>query len=181
MTGRADDSPGCPVTQAGESLDESRILQTSRDVAALLARAYADMQPWSAEDIARTLRTPSSLLIASPEAVCLGRVILDEAEILALATDPAHRRRGLGAQVLVRFCDAACARGAVTAFLEVAATNSAARALYAENGFAATGLRKGYYRNPDGGRTDAVLMSRALTRGHDPDRRHSPRRDAKSS
>ena len=48
------------------------------------------------------------------------------------------------------------------AFLEVAADNAAAQALYARAGFAESGRRRGYYRRPDGSGLDALVMQRAL-------------------
>jgi ribosomal-protein-alanine N-acetyltransferase len=51
--------------------------------------------------------------------------------------------------------------GAFDLFLEVAADNTAAIALYAATGFDRVGLRKGYYPHPDGAK-DAVVMRRAL-------------------
>ena len=52
--------------------------------------------------------------------------------------------------------------GAFRAFLEVAADNEAAVALYRQAGFAEAGRRTGYYRRPDGTRIDACLLARDL-------------------
>lgn len=134
---------------------------TPAALADLQRRAYRDMAPWSAQDFADLLAQPTILLIASSHAFCLGRVVVDEAEILALATDPAHQRQGLARDTLSRFLHAAQARGAMATFLEVAASNAPARAFYAAHGFKQTGLRKAYYPQPDGTRTDALLMARA--------------------
>ncbi|HWU80673.1 MAG TPA: GNAT family N-acetyltransferase, partial [Caulobacter sp.] len=51
--------------------------------------------------------------------------------------------------------------GSEAMFLEVAADNQAATALYQSTGFAKVGLRKGYYPHPDGAK-DALVMRRAL-------------------
>jgi [ribosomal protein S18]-alanine N-acetyltransferase len=48
----------------------------------------------------------------------------------------------------------AAALGARTMFLEVAAANAAARALYAAHGFTEVGLRRRYYGNGD----DALML-----------------------
>jgi ribosomal-protein-alanine N-acetyltransferase len=47
-------------------------------------------------------------------------------------------------------------------FLEVAAGNIAARALYDRAGYCECGRRKGYYQRPDATRDDAVVMEKAL-------------------
>jgi ribosomal-protein-alanine N-acetyltransferase len=97
-------------------------------------------------------------------------VILDEAELLTIATHPGHRRQGLGRAALEAFESVARARGATIAHLEVAADNAAAIALYASAGYARSGLRRSYYRSADGTPVDAVLMAKALPaarwRGH---------------
>lgn len=138
---------------------------TPDQLAALQARAYRHMTAWRAQDFAEILPLSTTLLVADPRAFCLGCVVLDEAEILVLATDPARQRSGLATDILRRFEAQAQQRGATICHLEVAADNAPARAFYTARGYAPTGLRKGYYRRPDGGQTDAVLMARALTPG----------------
>ncbi|WP_370046503.1 MULTISPECIES: GNAT family N-acetyltransferase [Salipiger] len=135
------------------------------ELAALAARAYRHTQPWSEADFASTLSHPTALLTYSEGAFVLGRVIADEAEILALASDPEGQRQGRGRAVLASFEQDARARGAVSVFLEVAAENAPARGLYAACGYVETGRRRGYYRRADGSCDDALLMTKALTRG----------------
>lgn len=79
----------------------------------------------------------------------------DEMEVLNLAVVPELRRRGLGRRLL-RLALGICRRmGVATARLEARRSNQAARSLYAGQGFAECGLRKGYY--PDN-KEDAVCM-----------------------
>ena len=89
--------------------------------------------------------------------LCL-TVLLDEAEILNVAVDPARQRGGIGNCLLQYACDEALRRGGVVLRLEVRATSSPAIALYQRWGFRQTGLRKGYYED----RIDAVLMDKPL-------------------
>ena len=98
---------------------------TAAELAAIAARAYRHMSPWSEADFASTLDQPATLLCAAEGAFVLGRVVVDEAEILALATDPSRQRSGAGRAVLARFETQARARGAVSVFLEVAALSHA--------------------------------------------------------
>lgn len=136
---------------------------TPAALAALAARAYRHMRPWTAGAFADTLAAPSSLLVATDHAFVLGRVIADEAEILALATDPDHQRRGAARAVLNGFETRAHARGAARVFLEVAAANHPARAFYAARGYAEAGRRRAYYSLPDGGTDDALILARPLS------------------
>jgi len=129
-------------------------------MAACHARAFAGTgRAWSAGEFADLTDSPLVFATGGPLAFALGRVIADEAELLTLACDPAHRRRGLGRARLSAFEAEARARGAVTAFLEVAADNAPARALYAATGYAQVARRTGYYA---GGTVDALILRKSL-------------------
>ena len=84
----------------------------------------------------------------------LSRAILDEAELLLLATARAHRRRGVGAALLRSVVSTARDRGVIRLHLEMRAGNDAA-GLYLASGFAKTGERRGYYRGHTGQAFDA--------------------------
>jgi ribosomal-protein-alanine N-acetyltransferase len=73
-----------------------------------------------------------------------------------IAVDPAHRRRGIAAQ-LVRIATAwARERGARELTLEVRSSNQAAHELYRRFGFQVAGTRRSYYEQP---REDAIIMT----------------------
>jgi [ribosomal protein S18]-alanine N-acetyltransferase len=131
-------------------------------MAALHAAAMTTPPPWSEAAFAALLAAPGTFAMGDARAFALGRVILDEAELLTLATHPLNRRTGLARAALAAFESAARTRGAATALLEVAADNAPAIALYDTSGYRRTGLRRGYYRDPAGRRVDAVLMAKAL-------------------
>ena len=117
---------------------------------------------WSAADFAGLLSSPGVFALGDERGIALGRVAADEAELLTIAIAPAHRRAGLGRALLAAFGARAAAAGAATAYLEVAADNAGAIALYTAAGYVETGRRRGYYRCPDGRRTDAITMARRL-------------------
>lgn len=133
-------------------------------LAALHAAAFTTPQPWGAASFEALLASPQVFLAADPtgRGFALGRVILDEAELLTLATDPVQRRQGCARACLAAFDAEARRRGATTAFLEVAEDNAAARALYAATGWHAAGRRPGYYASPQGGRIAALILCRSL-------------------
>lgn len=93
-----------------------------------------------------------------PKGFILCRVAGDEAEVLTLLVLPPYRRDGLAKKLLGRAIDAARHAGATVFFLEVAADNDAARALYSAEGFKQVGRRPRYYGNA----TDALVMRRSL-------------------
>lgn len=129
-------------------------------LAPLHAAAYD--RPWSAAEIEALARTPGVAVLAvhdaagAPQGFVMARRVADEAEILTLAVAPGARRRGV-ARVLV---EAAAGLGAASLFLEVAADNAAARALYAAAGFVEVGRRRGYYARADGPPVDALVLRR---------------------
>ena len=115
-------------------------------LAALHVRCFDGApRPWSADEFATLLSSTGSFLLTRPQGFLLGRVVADEAELLTLAVAPEGRRQGRGRALTAEFAAAARAGGAATAFLEVAAGNAAARALYAAQGWTEAGRRRGYY------------------------------------
>ncbi len=147
-----------------------RVTPAGPEAAALLARLHAAAFPdggaWGAEAFTALLSAPGArALLAGAEGAAEGfiafRTAADEGEVLTLAVVPAARRRGRGAALLAAALEAMAAAGARRAFLEVAADNAAAIALYEGGGFARSGLRRRYYARP-GGRADALVMTRRL-------------------
>lgn len=135
-------------------------------LAALHATAFDE--PWPADDIVRFAedRGGFALIVdaedaeAAPDGFILCRMIAGEAEVLTLAVRPQARRRGVARALLE--AAVVLARGSAEAmFLEVAADNSGAAALYAGAGFETVGRRAGYYGRA-GGSVDALVMRRAL-------------------
>ena len=129
-------------------------------MAALYARAFPGSRPWSPAEIADLAARPG-FAVTVPSGFALGREVAGESELVTICVDPGAMRQGAGRALLARFEAEARARGAATAFLEVAEDNRAARALYAAAGWAETGRRRGYYARAAGA-VDAVTMSKAL-------------------
>lgn len=129
-------------------------------LAALHAACFTLPRPWTGAEFASLLADPTTRLIAEAQGFALIRVAAGEAELLTLAVAPAARRRGLGRRLVAQALAAAQGAGAEAMFLEVAADNAPARALYAQAGFAEAGRRRAYYAG-----TDALVLRRALAPG----------------
>lgn len=124
-------------------------------MAAIHADAFDAPDRWGADAFALQLGLPGAFGWIAPEGgMILARVAADEAEILTLAVMPAVRRRGLAAALLRQAMETARTRGAAAMFLEVAAANQAACALYLAEGFVQAGRRRGYYREG----VDALIL-----------------------
>lgn len=134
---------------------------TPETLAATHARAFAGQgRGWSAAEFAALLDSPHVFAAGDARAFALGRVIADEAELLTLATDPAHRRAGLARAALTAFEAEARTRGAARGFLEVAADNAAARALYAAARWRDCARRPAYYPRAGGPAADALILEK---------------------
>ena len=119
------------------------------DTAACAAIAAADAELWTESQLLSELQSPAAPLFpAAGEGGVLGFAVFQlaagEASLYALNVDPAARRKGVGAD---------------QCFLEVRAANAPAIALYRRLGFAAAGVRRGFYRDPP---DDAVVMTLTL-------------------
>jgi ribosomal-protein-alanine N-acetyltransferase len=125
------------------------------DLEAMLhIEAASFTHPWTREMFQAELLPEISLVLVarSDDDAVLGYVcgaIVEGAfHISNVAVDPRVRRQGVG-KTLVRSALAQASRqGAVSATLEVRASNLTAQALYQEFGFSVVGRRRRYYTGP---------------------------------
>ena len=90
------------------------------------------------------------------------RLAADEAELITIAVDRRWRKKGVGEALMRALFDDLMMTPARRLFLEVAADNPAALALYTRHGFGKVGERQGYYARPDGRPATAIVMARDL-------------------
>lgn len=133
-------------------------------VMAVEAGAYS--HPWSRGNFIDSLAAgyDTELRLAEPDRL-IGYVVamrgVAETHLLNITVAPAWQRRGHARALLARLVAQCRARADEALWLEVRQSNAAARALYADTGFAEVGLRRGYYP-ADRGREDAVVMRLGL-------------------
>ena len=142
--------PACPADAEALSLIERR--------------CFSD--PWSEQGFREALGSPGGfgLVAEGPRGIqgyLLGRKIVAEGEVLNLAVRPDRRRQGVGATLLGAGLAHFGAHGIREVFLEVRASNQAARRLYQARGFVAVAQRPRYYRNPP---EDALVLRLRLDR-----------------
>jgi len=119
--------------------------------------------PWSADDFAECVDSGVPFLVAEQQGIVAGYVVAhyaaDEGEILNLGVAAAHRRQGIGRALVERVLQTLVQRGVGTVYLEVRASNAAARQLYESLGFGEVARRARYYRRPI---EDAVVLRAAI-------------------
>lgn len=115
-------------------------------------------EPWSEEGLTLLCRE-GSVAFAVVEGGVLAAyagmlTVLDEGQIVNVATRPDMRRRGFARAALCALLDYADGRGIRTLSLEVRESNAPAISLYRSEGFVPAGLRPRFYRKP----TEAALV-----------------------
>jgi ribosomal-protein-alanine acetyltransferase len=152
-------TPGITIRSAG-SADAEGLLKLSE--ASPGAPAWKP-QTWHSVLASAVSGAQRIVLVAEADNQLVGFGVLgrahDSAEIESLAVTTAWRRRGLGREICDQLLAWARDHGATQAFLEVRVSNSAAQSLYKSLGFQESGIRRGYYQQPD---EDALVMTLAL-------------------
>ncbi len=85
--------------------------------------------------------------------------VADEAHLANVAVAPWARRRGLAQRLVAELLEEARRRKVRLVLLEVRRSNTAAQALYRNNGFYTIDVRAGYYRD---NREDALVMIKPM-------------------
>ena len=148
-------------------------------IAAIERACFSD--PWSAESFASLCEQGAPWIFFSARMdgeICgyaVASAVCDEGEIANIAVAPAWQRQGVGMMLLIATVHELIALGAESVYLEVRASNTAARRLYERSGFEVTGIRRGYYTLP---REDAIVMRRELP-PLPPQRRHMQKTEQK--
>lgn len=142
-------------------------IEQAEGVAQLHGRLFE--RPWTASSIRQLLEHAGSLAFVvhaddSAEVIgfIIGRVVVDEAELLTLGVHDAWQGRGLGRLLLEALCKAARQAQARRLYLEVAAGNVPALRLYERVGAREVGRRKGYYERAGAPPDDAINLAVAL-------------------
>jgi [ribosomal protein S18]-alanine N-acetyltransferase len=129
-------------------------------LAAIHAAAFPQHDAWGEDAIALQLALPGAFgLIDERGGMLLGRITVDEAEVLTLAVAPLERRQGIATGLLRATTERVRAHGGTAMFLEVAIGNAPALALYRREGFIEVGRRRHYYSDS----SDALVLRMNLS------------------
>jgi len=141
---------------------------TARDAAAIAALHAASFQRgWSEDEVDRLLldrRVLAHRVLAGRELAgfIMSRMAADEAEILSVAVAGRWRGRGLAGRMLLLHLRRLAGLAVRSVFLEVEEGNNPALRLYRHAGFREVGRRPGYYAQPAGAATSALVLRRDL-------------------
>lgn len=147
------------------------ILWAAPEHAGELAGLHAVLFPeaWDAPSFERLLGHPGSTAFmarvgnpAETAGFILGQIAADEAEILTLGVRLDRQRHGIGKRLVGALARAAKKSEVRRLYLDVAADNAAALALYHTVGFQEVGRRKGYYARAGAPAQDALTLALAL-------------------
>ncbi len=123
-------------------------------------------EPWSENALTYMCTSPNTHAVAVIDKLT-GRLaayggaqyVLDEANIVNIATHPDFRRKGCASAIMHELELFLVEKGVEFVYLEVRESNAGARALYEKEGFTPCGIIKNYYRFPA---EDAVEMMKKL-------------------
>ena len=135
---------------------------TPAEMAQLHRAEPTGQRAWSEAEFSAMLSASNALSVTCDAGFAVGQVILDEAELFLIITKPEHRKQGVGRRILATFEQQAFQNAVRRIILEVAHTNTAARALYSANGYQQIAVRKNYYTFPNGSHADAIVMEKHL-------------------
>ena len=91
---------------------------------------------------------------------CLYQVLFEQAEILRIGTHPDYQRQRIASQIFAELNEVLETQQVEALLLEVRADNTAAIALYEQQGFMLIHRRKGYYQLGLQSAIDALIMQR---------------------
>lgn len=117
-------------------------------------------QPWSADALLESFKRGTKFFVAENADHIMGyigfNVVLDEGYITNVAVFPKYRRMGVATALVRKAISYSKKNGLAFLSLEVRKSNSAAIALYENEGFKTEGERKNFYTNP---KENALIMT----------------------
>lgn len=138
-----------------------KIVLAEKEHLPLIAKLEKEVftEPWSEKSLELCLTEKAFCVCCFEDEIlasyCTLITVLDEAQIINVATNLAYRNQGLAKAVLEFVFDECVKRGITIISLEVRESNLPAISLYESLGFSIEGKRKNFYTNP---RENAFVM-----------------------
>ena len=123
--------------------------------------------PWPISSFEEELRNIlATYLVAKIKEKIVGYIgmwfVMDECHITNIAVLNEYRKNGIATKLINEMLNLCKEHGTKYIMLEVRESNIPAQKLYSKFNFTEEVIRKDYYKNPDGTRENAIVMSREL-------------------
>jgi [ribosomal protein S18]-alanine N-acetyltransferase len=139
----------------------------SAEIAAIHMKLFNP--PWDESGVRPLLEAPAAVAFVARVGIppvtpgfIIGQLAADMSEIISIGVAEDWQKRGMGRILFGGFARAVSRAGAKRIFLDVAADNEPAIALYKAMGCAEVGRRKAYYQRHEAPAVDAIVMSKGL-------------------
>lgn len=123
--------------------------------------------PWPISSFEEELKNIlATYLVAKIDNKVVGYIgmwfVMDECHITNIAVHSEYRKKGIASTLINEMLKLCVEHETTYIMLEVRASNIPAQNLYSKFGFTEEVVRKGYYKNPDNTREDAIVMSKEM-------------------
>ena len=156
---------GTEASRARNAWEIQRFRAADTKAITEIAGEAEEASHWSGQSYADLAGSPGGVVLTCIRGgevlgFAAARQTTGDAEILNVAVAQRARRQGVGLALLEAVLEEFHRAPLTEVFLEVRESNAAALALYLRFGFAVSGRRRNYYRNPT---EDALCLSKKLT------------------
>tara|TARA_B110000008_G_C16834278_1_gene509888 strand:- start:454 stop:903 length:450 start_codon:yes stop_codon:yes gene_type:complete len=123
------------------------------------------LTPWTKKNFTDADNANNLFKVLKSESNIIGYYIAlfaaEECQLLNITVRLELKKKGFGQLMLKNLVEECRKKNIFNIFLEVRSSNSSAIRLYEKNGFNEIGIRRNYYKIPDG-REDAIMMGLVL-------------------
>ena len=123
------------------------------------------LTPWTKKNFTDADNANNLFKVLKSESNIVGYYIAlfaaEECQLLNITVRLELKKKGFGQLMLKNLVEECRKKNIINIFLEVRLSNSSAIRLYKKNGFNEIGIRRNYYKIPDG-REDAIMMGLVL-------------------
>ena len=123
------------------------------------------LTPWTKKNFTDADNANNLFKVLKSESNIIGYYIAlfaaEECQLLNITVRLELKKKGFGQLMLKNLVEECRKKNIINIFLEVRLSNSSAIRLYEKNGFNEIGIRRNYYKIPDG-REDAIMMGLVL-------------------
>ena len=137
-----------------EDLDEIVNIENKSHLTPWTKKNFTDAD--DANNLFKVLKSESNII-----GYYIALFVAEECQLLNITVRLELKKKGFGQLMLKNLVEECRKKNIINIFLEVRLSNSSAIRLYEKNGFNEIGIRRNYYKIPEG-REDAIMMGLVL-------------------